>query len=137
MKLFLAFALAILLTPSAQAKNGFYPTRFYQANHGTDLMKFGPLAAGKLQYYGGPVISSANVLAVFWGNNVVSDIKSGIGEFYNALTRSDLMTWMDQYNTTGKSLDGRDGTNQRIGKGSYLGAVTISPAKTKIGRAHV
>ncbi len=130
MKALLLCVFSVLaLSSGAQAKNGFYPTRFTEKSHAVTLLQQGPLAAGKLQYYGGPIIPNARVTAVLWGNNVAADIKAGVGDFYQAITKSDMMTWMDQYNTTGKSLDGRDGTNQHIGKGSYTGLITISPAK--------
>jgi hypothetical protein len=75
-------------------------------------------------------VSNAKIYVVHWGPNVVADIKNGIGEFYSAVASSNMMDWLDQYQTTGKSLDGRDGTNQHIGKGQYLGAVTITPSLT-------
>lgn len=122
--------LLALVSPSAFAQNVFYPTHFQPKNPALAMLQ--APAAGKpaLQYYGGPVIPNARVTAVMWGNNVIPEIKSGISDFYSALTRSDMMDWMDQYATTGKSLDGRDGTNQHIGKGSYTGMVTITPAQT-------
>lgn len=89
-------------------------------------------AAGqqKLLYYGGPVISNAQIYVVHWGPNVVADIKAGIGEFYTAVASSNMMDWLDQYQTTVKAVDGRNGTNQHIGKGRYMGDITITPSLT-------
>jgi hypothetical protein len=121
-------ALALTTVP-AFAKNVFYPTHFTQKSHALAMFQ-APAAGAKLQYYGGPVIPNAKVYAVMWGNNVDAPTKGVVSDFYSALTKSDIMDWMDQYATTGKSLDGRDGTNQHIGKGSFAGLITISPAKT-------
>ncbi|MGZ3651498.1 MAG: hypothetical protein ACXVB9_00040 [Bdellovibrionota bacterium] len=121
--------LALTLSPLAQAKNVFYPTHFSPKSHALTMLEIAN-GAGKLQYYGGPVIPNAKVTVVFWGNNVDAPTKNGVSDFYGALTKSDMMDWLDQYNTAGKSLDGRDGTNQHIGKGSFQGAVTINPTIT-------
>ncbi len=118
--------IAAALAPMAEAKNIFYPVR--NSARWMELVQQRQAAGpGKLLYYGGPVIGNTKVVAVLWGENVASDIKSGIADFYTDITKSDIMGWMDQYNTSGKSLDGRDGTNQHIGKGSFAGVVTISP----------
>jgi len=118
-----------LASAPAFAKNVFYPTHFTQKSHALTLMQ-SPTAAGKLQYYGGPVIPNAKVIAVMWGSNVDGPTKTVVTDFYTALTKSDIMDWMDQYNTAGKSLDGRDGTNQHIGKGNFAGVITIAPKVT-------
>ena len=121
--------LALTLSPLAQAKNVFYPTHFTQKSNALTMLQ-AAAGAGKLQYYGGPVIPNPKVTVVYWGPNVMADIQSGISDFFGALTKSDMMDWMDQYNTAGKSLDGRDGTNQHIGKGNFDGSVTITPNVT-------
>lgn len=122
------FGFILLGSPLAQAKNGFYPTRF--THDDLVLQEAKAAGGGKLAYYGGPVISNAKVYVVFWGNGVVSDIKANIAPFYEAVTNSTYFDWLEEYNTTGKSLDGRDGTNQHIGRGKYLGTVTITPNHT-------
>ncbi len=121
----LAFAAA-----PAFASNVMYKTHFKMVSPALRLLNTPTTATDPLKYYGGPVISNAKVFVVLWGNNVDGPTASGMGDFFSALTKSDIMDWMDQYNTTGKSLDGRDGTNQHIGKGSFAGVIKISPAKT-------
>lgn len=86
--------------------------------------------AGKLLYYGGPVIANAKVYAVFWGNGVDSEIKEKIGPFYANIMDSTYLDWLSEYDTSLAAVDGRQGTNQHIGRGSYAGAITISPANT-------
>jgi hypothetical protein len=120
----------VLASAPAFAQNVFYPTHFTQKSHALKLLQAPTAGAGSLLYYGGPVISNPKVYIVLWGPNVDGPTKDGMPDFYKALTKSDMMDWMDQYNTTGKSLDGRDGTNQHIGKGSFEGTITITPKQT-------
>ena len=89
---------------------------------------FTPAASGGLQYYGGPVISRPKVYAVFWGDNVDAETQSKIGPFYANMLDSTYMDWLTEYNTSIKAVDGRQGTNQTLNRGSYAGAFTITPA---------
>ncbi len=109
----------------AQAKSMFFPLQ-------SKSLRAPNLKAGRLVYYGGPVISQVKVYAVFWGAAVDSGVQKNIGGFYKAVTNSNQMDWLSEYNTTGiKAVDGRDGTNQTIGRGSYGGEYLITPAETK------
>ncbi len=84
----------------------------------------------KLLYYGGKVISNVKVTAVFWGQGVNADVQAGISDFYTQLVNSTYMDWMSEYNTNLRAIDGRDGTHQKIGRGSYSGAVMITPGNS-------
>ena len=105
-----------------------------QAAHGSALYKKNlsrPVTSpkgGNLLYYGGMVLTHVKVTAVFWGQGVNADIQTGIGGFYTSVVNSTYLDWMSEYNTNVKAVDGRDGTNQSIGRGSYSGSVTITPA---------
>jgi hypothetical protein len=81
----------------------------------------------KLLYYGGPVIEHAKVYAVFWGGSVPAETRNGIGPFFTNVLDSGYMDWLSEYDTNLKAVDGRDGTKQHIGRGSYGGAFTITP----------
>lgn len=83
-----------------------------------------------LKYYGGHVISNVRVIAVYWGPNVNSTITSGIGGFYSAVVNSPYIDWLSEYNTNITAVGGQAGTNQTIGRGTYGGAVTITPSVT-------
>jgi hypothetical protein len=72
--------------------------------------------AGKLKYYGGPVLESANVVAVLWGA-VDPDVGDRIGDFYSAFVDSAHFKWLSEYDTP----------DQHIGAGSFAGTVTIKP----------
>ena len=78
-------------------------------------------------YYGGPVISHVKVVVVFWGPNVDAETQSKIGAFYTSVVNSNYLDWLDEYNTKIAAVDGRQGTQQDIGRGTFAGSVTITP----------
>jgi subtilisin-like proprotein convertase family protein len=88
-------------------------------------------AAGvQLSYYGGHVISNVKVVVVFWGSGVDSTVQSQIGNFYSAVTNSAYMDWLSEYNTNITAVGGQPGTNQTIGRGTFVGSFTITPSIT-------
>ncbi|HVA66936.1 MAG TPA: hypothetical protein VNK24_08425 [Elusimicrobiota bacterium] len=110
------------------------PYGMFRLNHGPSRPKFlpadftGAASPRLVRYYGGPVISRAKVYAVFWGRNVVADVRAGIGPFYANILNSGYIDWLSEYDTGVAAVDVRAGTGQTIGRGSYAGAVTIAPA---------
>lgn len=70
-----------------------------------------------LVYYGGPVLSHVKVYVVNWGGAVDPTTVKGIPGFYQAITKSSMMDWLEQYKTA----------TQEIGKGSFAGSFTITP----------
>ena len=86
-------------------------------------------AAKKFNYYGGPVIGHAKVSTVFWGANINAKVKAAMPAFYAGVVNSTYMEWLNQYDTNRNAIDGRAGTNQTIGRGSYNGTFTIKPAQ--------
>jgi hypothetical protein len=109
------------------AANGVYPTHFKMWPQ-VHIMSNTSASSSNLVYYGGPVIANVKVYAVFWGSAVDSDLQKNIGGFYQAAVNSTYIDWMTEYNTSIAAVDGRQGTNQTIGRGSYLGEITISPS---------
>ena len=87
-----------------------------------------PKSAGGLLYYGGPVIPNAKVYAVFWGDGVSAETKSKIGPFFANILDSTYMDWLSEYDTNLTAVDGRQGTAQHIGRGSFGGNIAIKPA---------
>ena len=82
-----------------------------------------------VRYWGGRVISNVKVYAVFWGPGVDSEIESGIGDFFAALTSSDWMDWQNEYRTDVAAEGGGAGTGQLIGRGTFAGpALRIAPS---------
>ncbi len=81
----------------------------------------------KITYYDGKVVPNAKVYAVFWTSGVASTTQSSIGGFYQGITNSGWMDWMTEYSTT---PFGGAGSNQAVGRGTYAGDYTITPAAT-------
>lgn len=136
MKAVNAFALFafIAMTASAQANShGIFPTRQQRLLNSLGRLgtaHFDAGASARVLYYGGPVIPNVKVYAVFWGNKVSSDLQTRIGGFFSAVTKSTYFDWVKEYNTNITAIDGRPGTNQSIGRGSYAGSFTITPFNT-------
>ena len=86
-------------------------------------------AAKKFNYYGGPVIGHAKVSTVFWGANINAKVKAAMPAFYAGVVNSTYMDWLNQYDTNRNAVDGRAGTNQTIGRGTYNGTFTIKPTQ--------
>jgi hypothetical protein len=85
-----------------------------------------------MQYFGGHVISHVEIVAVMWTSNVYSKIQSQVDGFYQALVDSTYMDWLGEYDTKGvQTYDGKAGTSQHIGHGTFLKTVTITPSSTK------
>jgi len=122
MKTICTLIVAVLLSTSAQA-------RVFPISKGMNLET--KAAGQKFKYYGGPVIGHANVMTVFWGANINPTVKAAMPAFYAGVVNSTYMDWLSQYNTNVNAVDGRFGTNQTIGRGTYGGTFTISPVKSK------
>lgn len=136
LNLTLKFTLALTLITAvvgaeiAQAKHGIFPTRFriFPQDHSLNQ----PLMSSEnLAYYGGPVLSSVHVVTVFWGSTVNDQVQKNIGGFYASIVNSTHMDFLAQYSTQVRAVDGREGTNQQIGRGSYGGEFLITPQNTK------
>jgi hypothetical protein len=107
----LSCAAALAPTGAAQARQGHHKLH----KKGTR-----PPPGGQpphLTYYGGPVIPNVKVVAVFWGDKVDAATKKDIPTFYGDLVQSPLFDWLAEYSTP----------TQKIGRGSFVGAVTIKP----------
>ncbi len=89
-------------------------------------------AAPSFQYYGGHVVSNARVVQVNWGSSVASATQNALQGFYPTIVNSAYLDWLGEYSTVGLTgfADGQPGSNQRIGRGTYGGMVTITPALT-------
>jgi hypothetical protein len=85
-------------------------------------------------YYGGPVLSNAKIYAVFWGPGVDAVTQKQIGGFYSSIVNSTYLDQLAEFQTTLAAVDGRPGTKQSIGRGTFAGTVTIKP---KVSGANV
>src|SRR5258708_1308456 len=98
-------------------------------------------AQARVQYFGAPVVSNAQVVAVFWGPTVDSEIQLRIGDFYRQILNSGYIDVLSEYDTSGISAvnDGSPGTRQHIGRGIFRGSVAIDPQNksTTLGDADI
>jgi hypothetical protein len=138
MKKHISLALVLALVTSfaaVAAPHGMYLTRQMKDLNKT-LSAFenhsnrdnGP---GSVLYYGGQVISAAKVYVVIWGANVDDTTQKQIADYFKATVDSTYMDWLTQYNTSIKAVDGRQGTNQTIGRGTFINQIVITPINTK------
>jgi hypothetical protein len=123
--------LGLFVSPEVvQAKHGIFPTRFRIFPE--EMSAHRPLMTSEnLAYYGGPVLSNVHVVTVFWGATVNDQVQKNIGGFYASIVNSTHMDFLNQYSTKVRAVDGREGTNQQIGRGSYGGEYPIVPLNTK------
>jgi hypothetical protein len=105
----------IYQTPEMMQKIGRHP------NLGT---------SGEMLYYGGSVFSNVKVVSVIWGPNVNPTFVSGLPGYFSAIVNS---TYVDQMSIYDTNLRGQHhkGTNQTIGRGTFLEQVQITPKNTK------
>jgi hypothetical protein len=92
-------------------------------------------AGSHLNYYGGHVISNVHVTQVLYGTGTFTPEVSGTGAntlaaFYRGVTNSPYFDWLTEYNTTINAANGQPGTNQVIGRGTFVGQTRITPALT-------
>jgi hypothetical protein len=86
---------------------------------------------GKLEYFGGRVISNVKVYDILWGPTTSFDptYLASIGGFYSAILTSSYWTWLAEYDTAGLlGSDNQPGSNQTIGAGSFAGVIPITPS---------
>lgn len=115
------------------ASTGFAKNKFNYYNSLLQLQFPHTTSAGSgnpMLYYGGPVISNVKVFTVLWNDRVNTEVKTKITDFYSAYVNSEHMDWLNEYQTSGKAVDGRAGTNQTIGRGQVIGEKLITPNLT-------
>jgi hypothetical protein len=96
---------------------------------GSAGVKNGAAPAGAhLTYFGGPIISNAHVVVVFWGPSVNTAVTAGIGQFFTDITSSNYYDLLSEYSTAGITSSGGDSSNQSLVRGQFDGANTITPS---------
>jgi hypothetical protein len=95
------------------------------------LSKNSSSGSTEMLYYGGPVISNPQIYVVFWGPSVSATTKAAMPDFYASMVNSDYMDFLKIYNTSNVTVQGtgHTGTNQSLGRGTFLQAIQINPAK--------
>ena len=80
-------------------------------------------------YYGGPVLPKIKVVTVIWGNDVNKTTVNNIGPFLAGIVNSTFVDQLKQYSTNLTGVNGRAGTHQTIGRGTYKGQFKITPMR--------
>src|SRR5262249_33314348 len=86
---------------------------------------------GRVQYWGGPVISNVNVVEVLWGSFVDTPSTTGLDQFFTDVTTSSYFGMLAEYSTVGLNGNGAGsppGSNQVIGLGTFGGKFPINPS---------
>jgi hypothetical protein len=74
-------------------------------------------------YQGGTLIQTPQVVVVFWGPSVASQVVANAPDFYATVVNSHYVDWLDEYDTTSPA--------QSIHRGTFAGSYTITPASNK------
>jgi hypothetical protein len=88
-----------------------------------------------LSYFGGRVVSNAQVVQVLYGAGsylpeVTSTSTPSIATFYQGIMNSPYVDWLTEYNTNSQPTPN---SNQTIGRGSFAAQVTITPSAVNDG----
>jgi hypothetical protein len=76
----------------------------------------------QMGYGGGPVVSGVQVVLVQWGAGVDPGAQALLPATYRTLFATPYLDWLSEYYTTGR-VDG----GQSIGRGTFVGAFTVTP----------
>ncbi len=118
------------MAPIAQANNG----QFINSASSNSSNVANKMDAGKMNYYGGPVISNVKVYTVLWGDKVNPTIAAAMPGFYASMVNSTYMDFLTVYNTTSvASQSGQGGSNQTIGRGTYAQTLTLNLDQSIMG----
>jgi hypothetical protein len=119
---------ALAAAPVRAGEGGAYhilPTPAYEARTGRVPQRT-PL--GEVEYFGGTVFSTVEVVSVMWGSDVNSTTVAEIPDFSAAIVNSTFIDQLSEYSTVGlKGINGHKGSNQTISRGTYYGQVQITP----------
>lgn len=82
---------------------------------------------GTLQYYGGQVVSSANLYAIYWGSS--GSYQAQLDPFLQAVTGQGFLGWLGEYDTS----------TENIGGGGFAGSIvdTNAPAGATIDDSQI
>jgi hypothetical protein len=84
-----------------------------------------PTPNAQLTYYGGPVLSSVNVHAIYWNQKV--KYQKELNAFYQAVTQSEYFDWLNEYDTP----------TQHIGRGQLAGSFVDKQSGTDVTNSEI
>ena len=95
-----------------------------------------PNAPGDNNYYGGRVVSNVQVVSAVWGfgppfgaypPETAGTAAINMDTFFGGITNSPYLDWLGEYGTNRQAVDGGQGTNQTIGRGTFGGRFVVTP----------
>src|SRR6202051_4304778 len=88
--------------------------------HKPEAQALAPVSAPKLTYRNGPLITSAEIFAIFWGSNWQQEPSAGIlaqmNQVFDFILTGSLMDLLSEYSVAGQS----------IGHGKRTGSITLT-----------
>jgi hypothetical protein len=88
-------------------------------------------AAPLFRYYGGKVVSNAQVVQVHWTSAVDGTVQARLPAFWTEILDSAYIDWLSEYTTVGETpVDKGASSNQRIGRGDFVSTRIIVPSTT-------
>jgi hypothetical protein len=117
---------------TAQAQSGHREAGaihfFYTPAYEQKIGRVPNLGTGEMEYFGGTVFSSVEVVSVIWGSNVNSQTVAAMPGFLKAIVNSTFLDMIGEYSTKGvKTVNGHKSSNQTINRGTFYGQVQITP----------
>ena len=106
-----------------------------QTPKGSSLRQGSAPPGAHLTYFGGRVVSHAQVVEVLYGSGsyipeVTSTASPSMATFYQGILNSPYVDWLTEYNTANQPSPN---SNQVIGRGSFSTQVTITPSPQNDG----
>jgi hypothetical protein len=123
-----------LVSPATGLPPGMQPTDAQQAKALSQAESGGAItpdaANNKLHYYGGPIVSNAEVVSVLWDSTGGTRTdQPGIDSFFNAILRSQYISWMHEYDTPADdpNTPAIEGSGQHTGYGRFRARAVLTP----------
>jgi hypothetical protein len=122
--------------PSSRLLTSVRPRRAHWARRSSPLIRTGVLrliclvtwanaaaaqAGGRVVYQGGAVLTSPQIVVVFWGSDVPSKIRDEAPAIYESIVQVSDFDWLSEYNTPA----------QQISRGAFVGSYVIAPNDTR------
>lgn len=122
----LALPLAVQAQPGGQAgAYHIFATPAYEAQTGRVP---NPNLSGQVEYFGGRVFSTVEVVSVMWGPNVNATTVAEIPDFSAAIVNSTFQDQLAEYKTEHQqAVNGHKSSHQKINRGTFYGQVQITP----------
>lgn len=101
---------------------------FYTPSYAQKIGQVPNLGTGEMEYFGGTVFSTVEVVSVIWGSNVNSQTVATMPGYLKAIVNSTFQDMLGEYSTKGvKTVNGHKSSNQTIKRGTFFGQVQITP----------